>query len=136
MFIRTLLLLLALVSIPALAQGKPSTTLSGQEFYETCVPPKDDVTLGFCLGFVRGTIEGMKGGVAQALVGSSEQKISASEINKFVDEFLDICLEGISPDQLRATFVKYLEDNQDNRHISARFLMWAALKAAFPCEER
>ena len=60
--------------------------------------------------------------------------MEADDFNEFANSIFGHCVPSeASNQQLRDIAVKYLAAHPENRHESARFLIWLALVEAFPC---
>ena len=89
---------------------------------------------GFCLGYLIGTVEGLKWGAVTTLSVLDQSSDSVDEMNQLSDAMLGFCLPPqASNGQLIDVFVKYLAENPARRHESARTLLQAAFQQAFPC---
>lgn len=116
------------VAIPALS-GAQNTT--GNQLHQAC-GASDAQLQAFCTGYVVGVIEGMKSGAAILLAQAGTTK--AEEVNALTDAIFEFCLPDTATyGQYVDVVKKYLQDSPANRHESARFLIFAALRGDFPC---
>lgn len=106
--------------------------ISGNELYEAC-QSDDPVLAGFCIGYIISQIEGQSFG-AFTVLNQIQEAENAAEINTRIGMFLNYCApDTASNEQLRDVAINHLRDNPQTRHDPARFEVWRALMAAFPC---
>lgn len=88
---------------------------------------------GFCIGYLIGQIEGQFLG-ALLLTTRTGMDLETSEFNDFANNVFNHCItENASNEQLMDVVVKYMRENPEIRHETARFLVWQAYQEAFPC---
>lgn len=124
-----LALLLAGLSVAQPAKAQP---ISGNDLYKVCTAD-DPVLAGFCVGYLIGQIEGQfLGGLLFSQ--SAEVDLDTESFNSLANMVFQHCIPPAAPNsQLRDVVVRYLEDNPATRHETARFLVLAAYREAFPC---
>ncbi|WP_297543707.1 Rap1a/Tai family immunity protein [Roseovarius sp.] len=106
--------------------------VSGNELLETCTSD-NQVLAGFCIGYVIGYSEGAPWGVALA-IASARGEMAGPDVNNLVGNVTGSCVPSDAANgQLKDVVTKYLQENPDSRHESARTLIWRAYAAAFPC---
>ena len=93
---------------------------SGNDLQKTCLSEKGDFDNGICLGFIKGI---------------TEMIITLRSIGGLTVRFRGICIpEGkFTVGQGADVVKKYLADNPAKRHLSASFLVMAAMRNSFPC---
>ena len=112
------------------AAGAASYT-DGNYLYRACLNT-DDVTQGFCIGFIMGTIEGIRYGLAYPMMMQGDK--SSDEVNATSNVILMNCPpEGIENGQYVDVAINYLHAHPADRHNSARALILESLQDAFPC---
>ena len=123
------LLAASLLPFHAMADG-----ISGNDIYSACNSGDGGAQEGFCLGYLIGTVEGMKWGSAFTIARLTEKAVETDDLNAFSNVVLGFCLPSDAPNgQLLDVFVKYLQDNPAIRHQSARTLVQSAFTESFPC---
>lgn len=129
-------LIIALAIAPvAFGQSAQARATSGNELHELCSSNGDISIEGFCVGFIVAQVEGQSFGVfiSVSWLGLTD---TTDEGNFYIEEILDRCIPDEVPNgQIVDVVKKYLRDNPETRHESARMLIWKALRDAFPCVE-
>lgn len=109
---------------------------SGNELLAIC---KDSnlAAQGYCLGYVKGLIEGLKLGAAVPMMRINQEggDTPIEDIDRLSSEFLGFCLpEEAELSQFHDLIIGYLERTPQDRHGSARLLGQIALAEAYPCQ--
>ena len=121
------------LAISVLAPGASlSEPLSGNQLYAVCTS-SDQATSAFCIGYVIGETEGQfLGGLMLYLNSHPESR--DSDYNDHASRVFGYCVpKNASNAQLRDVVVKFLRENPERRHETARFLVMESYVAAFPC---
>lgn len=109
-----------LLAMPARAQPvvAPEKPVGADVLERMCATSGDAMALA-CDGFLRGTMEGLL----------------FAQLNDF--GATDFCppAEGLSTDDLRQTFLDYLEDDPDRHGQPAAQVLLEALDARYPCDD-
>ncbi len=114
---------------PLLASAQ---TTSGNDVYEACTAT-DDGRTGFCYGYTIGVWEGVKIGAAAVL--RQTDAVANTEMDGFVNTLLGVCVPPkVSNRQIIDIYTQHLANHPAMRHNSARLVIIAALKDAFPCQ--
>ena len=126
--------MLRMLTIAALCVGAQAgaQVQTGNQLYDACASG-EDVQLGFCIGYISGTWEGMKLGALQmASIAASD--MSTEEMDGLINEFLQVCMPALATGRQAIDIsLEYIESNPSTRHESARSLIHSALREAFPC---
>ena len=105
--------------------------LTGNQVLEYCEAAGDEAKQGFCVGYVVGVVEGMRWGAAVPLLRTEGP---GPHLDSMVNTILSFCLpDGATWGQYRDVIVRYLRENPQSRHASARLLGQLALVESFPC---
>lgn len=117
-----------------LATPAAANNLTGNTILASC-KSSDETRLGFCYGYYIGLIEGMRWGVSITAIKAGITEDS-SGLNEFSEVILGYCVDaqGIEHGQMIDVANKYLEENPETRHESARTIALIAWNEAFPCE--
>lgn len=108
--------------------------MTGNGMLDACEAPDDSVMGGFCFGYVIGVIEGMKWGAALPFYLTAEGEATTAKTNEFADRLTRFCApDSVTYGQYVDVFTKYLQQNPETRHESARTLAQDAFSQAFPC---
>jgi len=110
-------------------------TVSGNTLHNACNAAGDDsaVQFGFCIGYIGGVFDGMKFG-AGAVMFQAMPESSAAEVDQATNSMIGVCVPvNAERAQLVDIVIKFLTENPQMRHESARGLIFQALQRAFPC---
>ena len=114
-------------------QDAMAQQIDGNELYSAC-QSENGVMQGFCIGYIIGAIENQPFGAYIALTPAQMWE-TTDEANRVISVFLKHCTpENASNEQLRDIVLKHLRTFPEQRHNTARGLVWDALVASFPCE--
>ncbi|WP_420557906.1 Rap1a/Tai family immunity protein [Roseovarius sp.] len=106
--------------------------ISGNELLDTCISD-NQIMAGFCLGYIIGYSEGAPWGGSLAVI-QANPGLDADAVNDAVGAITGSCVPSeASNEQLMDVTIKYLTNNPETRHTSARTLIWTAYSEAFPC---
>lgn len=126
---------LAMLACVSAASAKSSEPFSGNDLYHACEAREDQSLSSFCIGYVIGTWDGMVIGAVSAFYGASSKGASVDDINLIWPLVLGVCQPaGVTNEQIKDIFVKYLSEHPENRQVPARFLLLDAMREAFPCQ--
>ncbi len=91
--------------------------------------------LGFCYGFILGSVESQKWGALIGILSVSDEGEFDTDKYDLLSSFaLGSCIPPtVENGQVIDIVVRYLRSNPEVRHESARMLIQSALKKAFPC---
>ena len=121
-----------LIAIPCVGHAD---TVTGNDLHSACSSSGEikDLRFGFCIGYIGGAFEGIKFG-AGAIMFQAMSENSAAEVDAASNTMLGLCVpENVERGQIVDVTIKYLEENPQSRHESARGLLFQALQIAFPC---
>ena len=103
--------------------------LSGNVIIDVC---NEDPNGGNCLGFIVGTIDGMRWAADVAAMRSGATEAQA--MRNLAETLLGACTPPTSTGgQLSAVALKYMQNHPENWHEPAVVLIHRALMEAFPC---
>lgn len=126
------LLVCTALTFSGAAFSEPST--SGNDLYAACKTAPDHPLQAFCTGYVMGYVDGRNWGTFIA-VNRLELAESAQDANTLGNKLAGHCVpENATNGQLVDVAKKYLEEHPEQRHESARTLIWLSFLNAFPCE--
>ena len=110
-------------------------SIDGNTLYAACSAENQDVQLGFCVGYIGGTWDGLKLGSSISLSFFMEENtIQENDIGS--NAILSVCMPpNVENIQIIDVFTLYLEANPAIRHETARLLLLLSLQEAFPCDE-
>ena len=109
-----------------------SASFTGNEMYQLC-SADDDLSQFICDFYFAGIHEGLAAGAFTVLM-SVDPTVSTEKMNEHIQLFLGYCVdETVTREQLGDVITRYLKDNPQNRHHSARLLYREAMMEAFPC---
>ena len=129
----TVLILLAMSLASNAAEGELGV-VDGNMLFSVCENPSN-VTQSFCSGYVIGLVEGTKFGAFMSHGTTNENHGDEAAWNAYVEVALGFCIpENVEYVQLRDVFVKYLKENPEIRHLSARSLFVSSMSSTFVCE--
>jgi hypothetical protein len=121
-----------LAIIPSVCSAQ---TISGNTLYNACEENGEasEIQLGFCIGFIGGVFEGIKFG-AGAVMFQAMPESNVAEVDQSSNMMLGFCVpQNVERGQIVDVTIKYLAENPQSRHESARGLTLQALQGAFPC---
>lgn len=121
-----------LAAIPSIGY---TDTVTGNDLHNACTASGEikDLQFGYCIGYIGGAFEGIKFG-AGAVMFQAMPESSAAEVDQASNTMMGLCVPGNAErGQIVDVTMKYLEENPQSRHESARGLLFQALKSAFPC---
>lgn len=122
------LFMFSLCPLPAIGE-----VVTGNALFEACENTNVSAAQGFCLGYIVGSMEGLRYGTSLPFVAAGNLADN-SELNTTVEVFLGMCpASEVEYGQHRDLVVKYLKANPEIRHQSARALILEAGQKAFPC---
>lgn len=125
-------MLMLLLAPPAALAADAGGVLTGNQFLDGCEQPSP-VGENFCVGYIVGLREGQKLGVFLALK-ALDLEGSAAEVDDFGRQILGDCMPvEANYRQLRDIALQYLNQHPEQRHESARMLIWSAWLTAFGC---
>ncbi|KIC39375.1 hypothetical protein RA26_01615 [Leisingera sp. ANG-M7] len=126
--------MIAAALITACSSAAHANNLTGNDLHRMCNQHEgSDLLNSACAFWVIGAWEGMKWGAASVLFVANEGG-SAAQINQDVNLILGTCApESATWEQQTDVFAKYLADHPETRHDSARSLLLASGREAFPC---
>ncbi|WP_417243016.1 Rap1a/Tai family immunity protein [Celeribacter sp.] len=110
-------------------------TVTGNDLHSACTANGEikDLQFGYCIGYIGGAFEGIKFG-AGAVMFQAMPESSTTEVDQASNAMLGFCIpENVERGQIVDVTMKYLEENPQSRHESARGLLFQALQSAFPC---
>jgi hypothetical protein len=111
-----------------------SQTSQGNDLLEACSMPDNLAAEGYCIGYVVGAIEGMKLGAVSVLAFIAPEQSGVEHLDRMSNIALNFCIPAdASNRQLVEVVVKYLRENPETRHETARTLIHSALVESFPC---
>ena len=115
------------------AEGEAGV-FNGNMLFTFCVNPSDG-TQSFCAGYVIGLLEGTKFGAFMSYGSIIENSGDVAASNAYLEFVLDFCIpEHVEYGQILDVFVKYLRENPETRHLSARSLFVKSMSTTFVCE--
>lgn len=119
--------------LTAIATSSSAQQISGNELLDTCTSD-NQIMAGFCLGYIIGYSEGAPWGGTLAIM-QANPGLGTDAVNDAVGAITGSCVPSeASNEQLMDVTIKYLTNNPETRHTSARTLIWTAYSEAFPCE--
>lgn len=121
------------MSVPSSATAGEIGVVDGNMLSTVCENPSD-VTQSFCSGYVIGLLEGTKFGAFMSYGTTNEGRGDEADGNAYVEFALGFCIpENVEYGQIRDIFVKYLQENPEIRHLSARSLFVRSMSSTFMC---
>lgn len=118
--------------LSAVTTSSSAQQISGNELLDTCISD-NQIMAGFCLGYIIGYSEGAPWGGSLAVI-QANPGLDADAVNDAVGAITGSCVPSeASNEQLMDVTIKYLTNNPETRHTSARTLIWTAYSEAFPC---
>lgn len=127
------LILLAMSLASNAAEGE-AAVVNGNMLFTVCENPSD-VTQSFCSGYVIGLLEGTKFGAFMSYGSTNGNIGDEAASNAYVEFVLGFCIpEDVEYGQILDVFVKYLRENPETRHLSARSLFVRSMSSTFVCE--
>ncbi|WP_306111521.1 MULTISPECIES: Rap1a/Tai family immunity protein [Roseovarius] len=124
---------LALFCLASAATATNAQQITGNQLLDTCTSD-NQIMAGFCLGYIIGYSEGAPWGGTLAIM-QANPGLGTDAVNDAVGAITGSCVPSeASNEQLMDVTIKYLTNNPETRHTSARTLIWTAYSEAFPCE--
>lgn len=110
------------------ALGASAAGLSGNSLHEECQSSRD----GLCFGFITGVFEGLRLGVALE-EGGAQNEDEGRTLEQATARLQYCPPADATYRQLVDIAANFLEEHPEARHLSARVLIWGAMREAFPC---
>lgn len=102
--------------------------------FSVCENPSE-ITQSFRSGYVIGLLEGTKFSAFMTYGSTTADRVYEVSGNDYVELVLGYCIpETVEYGQLRYIFFKYLRENPEIRHLSARSLFMRSMSSKFMCE--
>lgn len=114
---RSLAIILLLLSIPQTAYAKKKVAISGEGFFLTGNSLHESCRSNAAAPYILGMIDGLR---------LAEQFGAARKV----------CIpSGVIGGQLQDVVCRYLADNPSQRHVPATYMAMVALQGAYPCAD-
>ncbi|WP_394706093.1 Rap1a/Tai family immunity protein [uncultured Cohaesibacter sp.] len=117
------------LTLPARTEG-----VTGNQLLSICQFKDTDSQLT-CNYFVAGNVDGLFTGAILVLMQADNNSSTTAQLNAIAAQLIGICgpENGATYEQYKDIVVKYLFSHPELRHTSAKVLIYAALREAFPC---
>jgi len=109
-------------------------TVSGNELLSACEAQDDLAQTGFCVGYLIGTIEGLRLGTSLPFLATMQDAPLSDKIAAGETVFGACIPPEANYNQHKDIAVAYMKTHPETRHEAARGLILTALREAFPCQ--
>ncbi|MEP3279365.1 MAG: Rap1a/Tai family immunity protein [Stappiaceae bacterium] len=127
----------ALISLFIASPSDGASGMTGEQLYKYCSASEDDVVPAtFCRGYLIGLVDGAGYGTSNTfhLLDLLGERRAPTNWPEAVSSFLNYCPpEDTDFEQIVVTVVNFLEKNHQDRHLSADYTVWEALRDKYPC---
>lgn len=129
--------ILALAAFTAHPNVSQAEALTGNALYESCTANREDEAAKFtyCVGYITGVGDGLIFGGVTSILRLGLEDVNAAEASDIAYQTMGYCApSAVTAYQTIDVVIKFLADNPAIRHESARGLILAAYREAFPCK--